>query len=180
MRNKINENRNEKCFIAILDSSAFFAGFNPNLFNGLVVITDEIFNEIKNSIQKEILEVAILSKKLLIKSPTKKSLITIENIAKRLGEHERLSNADKSLLALALDEREKYGNECKVKVYTNDFSMMNILKKLKIPFEPIGQRKIKKILQWKKFCPSCKKLYSSSYTEDVCPVCGTKLKKISV
>ncbi|MEQ9714481.1 MAG: ribonuclease VapC [Candidatus Asgardarchaeum sp.] len=179
MIKKLNEKKDEKYPIAILDSSAFFAGFNPNFFDGLVVITDEIFNEIKNSIQKEILEVAILSKKLLIKSPTKKSLITIENIAKKLGEHERLSNADKSLLALALDERKKY-DECKVKVYTNDFSMMNILKKLKIPFEPIGQRKIKKILQWKKFCPSCKKLYSSSYTEDVCPVCGTKLKKISV
>ncbi len=162
--------------VVILDTSAFISGFNPNLYGSTVFTTNDVIDEVRNTFQKELINSAILHGTIAIESPSKESLENVSFLIRKLGEADRLSDTDKNIIALALDKKKEHNN---VVVYTNDYSIMNVLKKLGIKYKTIGVSKIKNVLVWKKFCPSCKKIVSS-YSKEYCPICGTKLKKISL
>ncbi|MGQ4833235.1 MAG: NOB1 family endonuclease [Candidatus Asgardarchaeia archaeon] len=161
----------------ILDTSAFISGFNPNLYNSTVLTTNEVLLEIRNAFQKELINSAILRGTLIIRTPSSFFIKRVNSLARTLGESGRLSETDKGIIALALEEQEN-GNS--VIVYTNDYSIMNVLKKLNIKFKAVGVPQIKRVFKWRKFCPSCKKVFPASFSDEFCPICGTKLKKISI
>jgi len=58
---------------------------------------------------------------------------------------------------------------------TDDYAVQNTAIHLGIKVIPAGQKKIKDVLLWEKFCIGCKRRFP---TGDDCPVCGTSLKKI--
>ena len=173
---KINKLENDNA-VVILDTSAFISGFNPNLYGSTVFTTNDVIDEIQDTFQKELMKSAIFHGTIVVESPSKESLESVAFLIRKLGEADRLSDTDKSIIALALDKKKEHYN---VVVYTNDYSIMNVLRKLNIKFKTIGVSKIKNVLVWKKFCPSCKKIIPSSYPNEYCPICGTKLKKISL
>ena len=115
------------------------------------------------------------SKKLILKTPSVKSLKEIENKSKISGDYNALSETDKEVLSIAMDLNENYNND--VIIYTNDYSMENLCLILNLPFSPLIKRGIKAKIIWEVYCPICNKVYNADDLNSPCEVCGFKLKR---
>ena len=124
----------------ILDASAFINGFEPkSQFNFTV---SEITDEVKDLKSKILLDQAIEEGKIIIKEPKEEFIKELNEIISKSGDDLCLSEADKKLLALALDLNEENEN---IKVLTDDYSMQNVLKIIDIPYGSIITEGIKGI-----------------------------------
>lgn len=83
---------------------------------------------------------------------------------------EELSGTDIDILAKALE----YSKREETILVTDDFAVQNTAIQLGIKVMPAGGRKIKDVLLWEKQCIGCKRRFPEG---DVCPVCGSPLKK---
>lgn len=83
---------------------------------------------------------------------------------------EELSATDIDILAKALE----YSRKEETILVTDDFAVQNTAIQLGIKVMPAGQRKIKDVLLWEKQCIGCKRRFPEG---DVCPVCGSPMKK---
>ena len=156
----------------ILDASAFINGFEPKgKFNFTV---SEITDEVKDLKSKILLDQAIEDGKIIIKEPKEEFIKELNEIISKSGDDLRLSEADKKLLALALDLRCENEN---IKVLTDDYSMQNVLKIIDIPYDSIITEGIKGVYNWVKTCEGCKKEFDADYPFDDCEVCGSKVFK---
>jgi UPF0271 protein len=157
----------------VLDASAFINRFEPKgQYNFTVsLITDEV----KDLKSKILLDQAIEDGKIIIREPTKESAIELNKIISTSGDDLRLSEADKSLLALALDLLNE--ENANIKVLTDDYSMQNVLKILDIPYDSIITEGIKGVYNWVKTCEGCKKEFDADYPFDDCEICGSKVFK---
>jgi UPF0271 protein len=156
----------------VLDASAFINGFEPKgQFNFTVsLITDEV----KDLKSKILLDQAIEEGKIIIKEPKDEFIKELNETISKSGDDLRLSEADKKLLALALDLKSENEN---IKVLTDDYSMQNVLKIIDIPYDSIITEGIKGIYNWVKTCEGCKKEFDADYPFDDCEICGSKVFK---
>ena len=163
------ENVQKECLkIDVFDTSAFI---NHLTTNGHIFTTESVIREVKSSISKLYLS----SINYFIRRPYSKTIEAIKKVAKKLGDLDKLSLTDIEILALAF-ELKKEGND--VTLYSDDYSIQNVASFLQIKFSPIVQPKIKKKIQWKKVCTSCKKEYPYTYEKNYCLICGGKLKRV--
>ena len=123
---------------------------------------------------KILLDQAIEEGKIIIKEPKEEFIKELNEIISKSGDDLRLSEADKKLLALALDLKEENEN---IKVLTDDYSMQNVLKIIDIPYGSIITEGIKGIYNWVKTCEGCKKEFDADYPFDDCEICGSKVFK---
>ena len=156
----------------VLDASAFINGFEPKgQFNFTVsLITDEV----KDLKSKILLDQAIEDGKIIIKEPKDEFINELNETISKSGDDLRLSEADKKLLALALDLKSENEN---IKVLTDDYSMQNVLRILQIPYDSIITEGIKGVYNWVKTCEGCKKEFDADYPFDDCEICGSKVFK---
>ena len=156
----------------VLDASAFINGFEPKgQFNFTVsLITDEV----KDLKSKILLNQAIEEGKIIIKEPKDEFIKELNETISKSGDDLRLSEADKKLLALALDLKSENEN---IKVLTDDYSMQNVLRILQIPYDSIITEGIKGVYNWVKTCEGCKKEFDADYPFDDCEICGSKVFK---
>lgn len=123
----------------ILDSAAFINTISfPFSKKNEYLITSKCEAEIKELTAKMRLEAAFQEGLVSIVDPCMASIAAVQALARKYGV-KRLSEADESVLALALeivDRKEK------VRVYTDDYSLQNLLKWRKIPFEGVLQKGI--------------------------------------
>ena len=156
----------------VLDASAFINGFEPKgQFNFTVsLITDEV----KDLKSKILLDQAIEEGKIIIKEPKEEFIKELNETISKSGDDLRLSEADKKLLALALDLKSENEN---IKVLTDDYSMQNVLRILQIPYDSIITEGIKGVYNWVKTCEGCKKEFDADYPFDDCEICGSKVFK---
>lgn len=97
--------------------------------------------EIKESVAKMRLDAALAQyDNFTITDPCMGSLQSAQRVAKQHGDA-RISRADEMVLALGLEAKDRKES---VKVYTDDYSLQNLLKWAKIPYEGIQQRGITK------------------------------------
>ena len=97
-----------------------------------------------------------------------------DEIISKSGDVLRLSLPDKKVIALALMLKDEGKS---VKVISDDYTIQNTLKIMKIPYSGIITEGIKEIYNWKKVCQGCKKEFEESYPFDDCDVCGSKIFK---
>ena len=109
------------------------------------VTTSLVAMEIKDFRSRALLDNALKNNFLRIIDPSTEALQKITDLAKSIGF--RLSKADFSLLALALDFKSK---RKRVKVVTDDFSVQNLLLKLRISFDSVIQGRIKEFRVFRK------------------------------
>ncbi|MBA2846159.1 UPF0271 protein [Methanococcus maripaludis] len=149
--------------IKILDASAFIHGYNPSIEEGEHYTTNGIVSEVVS--KEDIVKLAIEYGKLKILDPKSE---TIEKVVKTSIETgDTISNNDIEILALAID----LGGI----LYTDDYGLQNVSKKLKIKYENIVSAGSKDDFVWKKICKGCKKMYPINYLEGECEVCGSPL-----
>jgi UPF0271 protein len=150
--------------IYIADSSLFIIG---KRVDGNIITVPSVVNEIRDERSRTILELM----NVRIEPPLQSFIREVTTKARATRDSEELSKTDIDLLAKALEYTR---NETTILV-TDDYAVQNTAIQLGIKVMPAGQKKIKDILLWEKFCIGCKRRFPQG--ED-CPVCGTHLKKM--
>jgi len=126
--------------------------------------TAEVAEEIKDSESKLLLT----SLDVNISEPSSGSVGKVKEAAEKSGDMEKLSRADISVLALALD--------LGATLLSDDYDLQNVAHSLGVKVKPVLFEKIKEIREYSKICPGCRKKYPPG--SDECDVCGTELKRI--
>lgn len=147
--------------VRVLDTSAFI--YCPFSLEGFTV--KEVVEEAKSHITK--LKCGLPTVRVL--EPSRESLEEVDSILRE--SHDRLSETDKKLVALALDLRKEYLPV----IVTDDYSIQNVCKLLGIEFSSLTTAGIKKVRKWLLYCPFCGRTFSSS--TKVCKICGTGLRR---
>ncbi|MFB0560677.1 MAG: NOB1 family endonuclease [Candidatus Lokiarchaeia archaeon] len=164
----------EKNEIYVLDSSALIGGYNPNLTNAQHFIAPSIFEEAIDEHSRMILNLAVSNEIVKVRTPTPASIKSVKNDAKNTGDLATLSTIDIEVLALALDLKKENRNPI---ILTDDYALQNVAEILGIAFKTIIREGIKQRFIWTRYCPSCKKQYPDTYSDEICEICGGKLKR---
>ncbi len=157
----------------ILDTSAFIQGYNLSADEEYYTVPD-VLDEIREEFGRLRYEGARSSGRLKELTPEKKWSMELEVKAKSSGESHKLSLTDKQLLALGLQLKAD-GKE--PIVVSDDYSVQNMASKLGFRFVAQATKGIKKVLNWSIYCPGCRMVFDSPQEDNVCPVCGTELKR---
>ncbi|MBC7100553.1 NOB1 family endonuclease [Methanothermobacter tenebrarum] len=161
-----------KKYHKILDSSAFIGGYTPSDEKNYT--TPEVTEELKDLKSRILLEKSLEEGKLKIINPKKEYIEKTEKLAEKSGDILRLSKTDKKIIALTLQLKNE---NKKVMMITDDYSIQNIMKIIKIPFKSVITEGINKIYQWEKICIGCKKRYPPDHPSIQCEICGSKIIK---
>lgn len=156
----------------VLDASAFINGFQLETENNFTV--PEVTAEIKDFESRLKFDTAIEENRLVVQDVTSESIDAVEDIISKSGDVLRLSLPDKKLISLAYMFSKQGKN---VKVISDDYTIQNTLKIMKIPYSGIITEGIKEVYNWKKVCEGCKKEYGEDYPFDDCEICGSKIFK---
>ena len=156
----------------VLDASAFINGFQLDTKNNFTV--PEITAEIKDFESRLKFDTAIEENRLVIQDVMPECIGAVEDIISQSGDVLRLSYPDKKLISLAYMFHKDGKN---VKVISDDYTIQNTLKIMKIPYSGIITEGIKGVYNWKKVCEGCKKEYADDYPFDDCEICGSRIFK---
>jgi len=150
--------------IHIADSSLFIIG---KRIEGNIVTVPSVANEIRDERSRTILELMDVR----IEPPLQSFIGEVRSKARVTKDSEELSKTDIDVIAKALE----YSRNEDTILVTDDYAVQNTAIQLGIKVMPVGQKKIKDVMLWEKFCIGCKRRFPQG---DDCPVCGTPLKKI--
>ncbi|HET6779769.1 MAG TPA: PIN domain-containing protein [Nitrososphaera sp.] len=152
-----------------LDAGAFYAGI---LFlssaRGGYYTTPAVFDEVKH-IKKShgAIQALLESNTLQVVNSDRKNIEKVVAAAKRTGDYTRLSQADISIIALAL--------QLKIMLMTNDYAVANVASILKIPVKSTSGKGIKETRKWIAYCSACGRAFGSDAKE--CRLCGNRLRR---
>jgi endoribonuclease Nob1 len=150
----------------VLDASAFYIGI-PFLSDSICYTTNLVFEEVKHiKASYSALEALIYVGKLRVLEADESSLRKIIAIAKKTGDLSKLSHADISILALALQLHTPT-------LISDDYAIGNVATHLHIPIKSVGNKGIVRVGKWVTFCRGCGKVYKSNII--ICAHCGNKL-----
>ena len=150
-----------------LDAGAFYAGI-PFLSSGTHCTTNAVFEEVKH-IKKSYgaIEALLDAGTLRVIDPDKNSMKKAGSAAKNTGDYQKLSLADISIIALAL--------QLETTLLTEDYAVANVAAALKIPVESSSNKGIKETRKWIAYCSACGRAFGPDAKE--CALCGNKLKR---
>ena len=151
----------------VLDASAFYAGI-PFQSSKKCITSNAVYDEVKH-IRRSYspLEALIDAGNLIIVEPEKVSLNKVIVCAKKTGDYRKLSQADISIIALALQLRKT--------LISDDFAVGNVATFLKIPVKTLAFKGISELRAWVSFCKACARAYNSHIS--VCTICGSRLRQ---
>lgn len=150
----------------IADSAVFIMG-NCNIDSSLMITVPSVEDELKS--RDSVLRFDLAKEAgLRVEWPEPEMVKEVRRKAEQTRDSEELSKTDIEILAKALEHRDKG------MLLTDDYAVQNVAVQLGIQVKPIAQKKIKDIILWQKQCTGCKKTFEKG---DVCPICGSPLKK---
>ena len=116
---------------------------------------------------------AVENGRLIVRIPTEESLQIVEVSATTSGDTFFLSETDKQVLAIASEMKKTHST----KLVTDDYAIQNVATKLGIEFVSLATYGIRRLLEWIRYCPACRREYRAEYKSTICTVCGTELKR---
>lgn len=105
---------------------------------------------------------------LTIRSPRPEAVQRVREAARRAGNLERLSAADQSLVALAL--------ELEAPLWTDDHTILDVCRRLGVDGQPVETAGIRTTLDWRLRCAGCGRWFDAVPGPD-CPVCGSEVRR---
>ena len=155
----------------ILDATAFYAGV-PYTSLECYMTTAEVLKEVTHSSKYfAIINTLLDSKRLVVEKPPPEAYQHVRAAAMETRDISSLSEADISILALALYYSKKGG----VVIVTDDYAVQNIAQVLNIRFTPTMSRGIRRLVRWVHYCSACSQVFGGNVR--YCPICGTALKR---
>ncbi|HEV8405310.1 MAG TPA: PIN domain-containing protein [Nitrososphaera sp.] len=150
-----------------LDAGAFYAGI-PFLSSGTHCTTHAVYEEVRH-IKKSYgaIEALLDAGTLQVIDPDKSSMKKAGSAAKKTGDYQKLSQADISIIALAL--------QLETTLLTEDYAVANVATTLKIPVKSSSNKGITETRKWIAYCGACGRAFGPNAKE--CPLCGNKLKR---
>ncbi len=124
------------------------------------VTTPEVVRELKDENSKLYLEVSGIR----VEEAKEEFVEKVISTAKKTGDLHKLSEADISVLAKAL--------ELNAVIVTDDYAIQNVAEALKLKYESVIHAGIRKSFKWIKVCRGCGRKIDS----DICYVCGSEAK----
>lgn len=151
-----------------LDAGAFYTGLVFLSSGYQYRTTQAVFDEVKH-IKKShgAIEALLESNTLQILNSDRKNIDKVVAAARRTGDYQKLSEADISIIALAL--------QLKIVLLTNDYAVANVATTLKIPVKSVASKGITHTRRWITYCSACGKAFGPNAKE--CRLCGNKLKR---
>ena len=158
--------------IQLIDSAAVLNNPGFSFAEGQKFVTvPGVVDELRDMRSRHLAENALQNGLLELLEPSSESVEKIKSLASMHG-FSRLSKADLSLLALALDLKQQ---KKKFVLTTDDYSVQNFCKLLKIRFDSVIRGKISKTISFKKRCRGCGKEFPGSFSSRACPDCGSAI-----
>ncbi|MHB8632953.1 MAG: nucleotide-binding protein [Thermoplasmatota archaeon] len=105
---------------------------------------------------------------LRIESAPPETLERVADAGLAAGNLGRLSPADLSLLALALEQQ--------ATLVTDDFTMLDVAMRLSIPTQTVNQQAPRATLDFRPRCLGCGRWFDAMPKKEECPVCGSPVK----
>lgn len=146
----------------VLDTNCILAGFQFDNTKEYYTVP-EAFEEIKRGDMRAALEGLQERGVLVVKAPGSEALEAVCTASVGTGDWNRLSKADRSLVALTKEL-------CGILV-TDDYSMQNVSRVLGIEYRPFGKAAIRETMTWGYKCKGCARTYETKQKD--CPVCGS-------
>ena len=151
------------------------AGFDPFSISEEQYTIPMVREEIMESSMAWVrFETAVESGRLKVRAPKKIFLDKVKASATLVGDTFFLSEADRQVLALALELKTQGYSPI---IATDDYSIQNVANQMDIEFASLATFGIRFRLQWIRYCPACHKRYPADYKFRRCEVCGTELKR---
>jgi rRNA maturation endonuclease Nob1 len=157
----------------VLDARAFIAGILPAKAREIYV-TEGVLGELRGTPQTASRALAYLEARRVKKIEVDESdLATVRERASRIGESEKLSDADLEVAAAAvgLSQRRK-----RVKVLTDDYALQNLLSNIGIDYERLTHPGITQEIRYRYRCSVCGKVSARPLTQ--CPDCGSRVVRV--
>jgi endoribonuclease Nob1 len=151
-----------------LDAGAFYSGV-VFLSSALQYCTTQsILDEVKH-IKKShgAIEALIESNTLQILNSDRESIQNVVVAARETGDYAILSEADISIIALAL--------QLGIMLVTNDYAVANVATTLKIPVKSVAGKGITHTRRWIAYCSACGRAFGPNAKE--CRLCGNRLRR---
>jgi UPF0271 protein len=158
----------DSAFRYAVDAGAFYSGL-VFLSSALrYCTTHAVLDEVKH-IKKshEAIEALIESNTLQIVNSDRKSIQKVVSAARETGDYARLSEADISIIALAL--------QLQIVLVTNDYAVANVASTLKIPVKSVAGKGIRQTRRWIAYCSACGRAFGPNAKE--CRLCGNRLRR---
>ncbi|HEY4822099.1 MAG TPA: hypothetical protein VIH83_00240 [Candidatus Bathyarchaeia archaeon] len=158
--------------VLVLDTSAFIMGFNPSASSEVYTV---------EAVEKELLTGTMaqlrfrLSKEkgnLTVQPPSPRSRETVDEASTRAGEKGVLSEADRDVVALALDLRQSGLDPV---IVSDDYAVQNLAEHLQLKYGSLANFGIVHKFQWIMYCPACHRRYRQPAR--TCRICGTELRR---
>jgi len=156
----------------VLDSSAFIQGLDPQ--DEAAYTVPLVVEELRDGFTAARLRSMEVTGRLKVVEPEQRLLDVVEGKALRMGESHALSATDKQVLALGLQLRD---DGLEPVIVSDDYSVQNMADALGLRHRGLATPGIKRRFTWTLYCPGCRREYSEPQPDDVCPVCGTGLKR---
>ena len=153
----------------VLDAGAFYAGTTFLSSNEQMYTTSAVLDEVRHiKNQFYALEALRDSGRLVIQDPEPNQIEIVLRAAAKTGDRSSMSEADVSILALAL--------KLSKPLVTDDYAVANVAAVLNIEVMPATfGKEIRETRRWIYYCSGCSKSFNSGEKE--CPLCGNKLKR---
>ncbi len=130
-------------------------------------ITPSVVDELKKGKTARDLEL-LQDITMRVTQPSGESVEKVREAAEVTGDISRLSDTDMEVLALGL--------ELEAIILTDDYSIQNLAKVLKIDYQPGITPGIKEVFHWTYRCRGCGRIFNSE--PENCPICGSDIKTV--
>lgn len=161
--------------VLLLDTSAFIVGYEVVDVDMEHYTVPAVGDELREGAFPRLrYDNAVHSGRLRVVSPDPRFVFEVKNAAAEMGEEGVLSETDVQLLALGLYLRDEGLEPI---VVSDDYSVQNIADSMELGFKSLATQGIRRRFEWVTYCPGCHRTFRAPQVENVCPVCGTGLKR---
>jgi endoribonuclease Nob1 len=151
-----------------LDAGAFYTGLVFLSSGYHYCTTQAVFDEVKHIKRAHgAIEALLESNTLQILNSDRKSMDKVVAAAMRTGDYQKLSEADISIVALAL--------QLESVLVTNDYAVANVATTLKISVKSVASKGISHTRKWITYCSACGRAFGPNAKE--CRLCGNRLRR---
>jgi endoribonuclease Nob1 len=158
----------DSAFRYALDAGAFYTGFIFLSSAYQYCTTEAVFDEVKHIKRSHgAIEALLESNTLQVLNSDRKSIDKVVAAARRTGDYQKLSEADISIIALAL--------QLGIVLVTDDFAVANVATTLKIPVKSVASKGITHTRRWIAYCSACGRAFGPNAKE--CRLCGNRLRR---